>query len=74
MNTEPAKLHEEHVDKQITVSGITVENVSKIKQADKAEVAKLERLESVLDKGEEKGVLTEEHIKLKAAITAHKAT
>jgi len=73
-DNEPVKVHQNYVDKKIAESEITTENVSQIKATDKEKVAKLEALEKVLEKAEEKGVLTEEHKKLKAAIAAHKAT
>jgi len=71
---EPAEIHRGYIDKQIADSGITTETVSQIKQGDKEGVAKLDKLETILEEGEEKGVLTEKHKKMKTAIAAHKAT
>jgi len=55
--------------------GIKTEaDVTKIKSADKEGIAKLDKLEKILEAAEEKGAATEEHKKIKAAIAAHKAT
>jgi len=75
MSEDPAKIHQGFVDKTMEELGIkTAEDVSKIKATEKDKVANLDKLESILEKAEEKGAATEEHIKLKAAISAHKAT
>jgi len=75
MSEEPAKIHQGFVDKMMETTGIkTAEDVSKIKATEKEKVANLDKLESAIEKAEEKGAATEEHKSLRVAITAHKAT
>jgi len=71
---EPAQIHKDYIDRQIKKEEMTVEKITQVKQGDKEGIAKLDKLEAVLEKGEDKGVLTEEHKKMKAAIAARKAT